>query len=140
MPNLEPTEHELRREIADLSFRIFRYSELQGAQEGLAADMRRVAGNLEFHVGPLRGVFAPVRSLHTPATWTGNAATQSRTRLDDHETRCNHAISSIDNMIEDLHEQAQAASTAAAGYRSDVTSLRQDLFRVENELEDVYAQ
>ena len=73
----------------DRALRSMRYWDGRAnAYVALAEDMRRTARELDASVAPLDGVLAPVRDLHVPSTWEGNAATQSRLRLDAAEDRC----------------------------------------------------
>ena len=107
----------------------------------LAQDMRRTARELDNAVAPLDGVLRPVQDLHTASTWEGNAATQSRIRLDAHQDRCASAIRTIHHLIADLDDEARTASVRADDARDRQRQYRLTASRIEVELgafDDVY--
>ncbi len=107
----------------------------------LAEDMRRTARELDASVAPLDGVLAPVRDLHVASTWEGNAATQSRLRLDATEDRCASAVRTIHHLIADLQDEAVAVSARADDARDRQRQYRLTASRIEVELgafDDVY--
>lgn len=82
-----------------------------------AEHIRFVARQLASEVSPLRSAFNTVRTQHTPSAWTGEAATGSRQRLDQHEQRCVSAVRTVDLLIDDLEAEALATSARAADAR-----------------------
>jgi hypothetical protein len=71
-----------------------------------AAELRRVAHSLDDDLDRLDGVLKPVRDLHWPRVWIGDAATASRDRLDEHEIRTVAAVQVIGNLVADLRSEA----------------------------------
>lgn len=106
-----------------------------GLESELAEQMRRIAHELDASAAPLDHVLAPIRDLHTPQTWDGNAATQSRRRLDAHEDRCATAIRAVHYVIDDLQTQAQAASRRAQDAWENHRSYQRTASRIEVELD-----
>lgn len=107
--------------------------------EARAADMRRVARNLEGEVDKLNNVFLPIRLLHTANTWQGNAASLSRQRLDGHEDRFHSAIRMINGTIGDLtgaaatnDGRAQSARNTRDHYRRQATAIETELGQYDN--------
>ncbi len=126
----------------DRALRSMRYWDGRAnAYVALAEDMRRTARELDASVAPLDGVLAPVRDLHVPSTWEGNAATQSRLRLDAAEDRCSSAVRTIHHLIADLQDEATIASARADEARDQQRQYRLTASRIEVELgafDDVY--
>ena len=75
--------------------------------EANAEQMRLVAQLLIDQVAPLRTELDHVIDLHTNSTWEGQAATQSRLRLERQHDRCRRAIRTIDDLIDDLQARAR---------------------------------
>lgn len=99
-----------------------------------AAEMRRTARELDAAASTLDRVLAPVQNLHVTSTWEGNAATQSRLRLDAHHDRLTTAIRTIDLLIGDLESEATTASVRASNASDEYTRYRQRVGRIEVEL------
>lgn len=98
MASLIQIEGYLREETAWAQ----RAADLDGQQR----DMREVARRLSEELTPLNNLFLPIRELHNTSTWEGNAATQSRTRLDGYENQYEAAVRSINGLIDSLNSRA----------------------------------
>ena len=81
-----------------------------------AADLRHTGSRLDDASVGLSSVLQPIHDLHTPATWTGQAATQSRRRLTAHQDRCTAAQRAIDDLIADLEAEAAVQESFASTY------------------------
>lgn len=123
-------EDVLEQSEAELS-RLHDQVELHGEY---AARARAVAGQLTDNVAPLRSLFDGIRSLHTTATWQGNAATESRSRLDVHELRTTQAVRQIDALIDELVERAQQFERQRSAGLGQIEDLRWQVHLVELEL------
>ena len=121
------------REAAATSYEI----QARGHEDS-AMQMRQIANDLSFEVEPLRTVFRPIRALHIPNTWEGQAATASRTRLDGHEARTNSAIRSIDGLIEDLQDRAVIEDGLGDGLRGQANSLRSGNWTLQRQINALY--
>lgn len=102
--------------------------------DGYAAEqveMRRVARALRAEITPLNNLFMPIRGLHDSTTWEGNAATESRRKLDTHEDRFGSAVTSINGLASDLDiragelagEESRARGSAAYFERRKESAL-----------------
>jgi len=115
-------------------------SQLSGeawAAEQRAETLRSVASQMTNNIDPLRGVFTPVHRYHTVNTWEGNAATQSRTRLDTHEGRTTGAITTLDGIVDDLYDAAALADGAASSARSQASSTSWRLSQARDDLDEL---
>ena len=99
-----------------------------------AAQARALAQSLTNTVQPLRSLFDPIRSLHTTTTWQGNAATESRVRLDGHEARTNQAVRQIDALIDDLEQLALQLEQQRNAGLSEIEDLRWQMYLLEKQL------
>lgn len=96
--------------------------------------VRLVIGQLATEVHPLRGALRNVRTHHTPATWTGTAATRSRRRLDQHEDRCASAVRVIDHLIDDLETHALRTAALADDAHTNLERERRSARSIERTL------
>jgi len=99
-----------------------------------AAQARSLAANLTATVQPLRSLFDGIRSLHTPTTWQGNAATQSRIRLDAHEARTYQAIRQLDALIDDLEDRALQLEQLRSTRLGEIEDLQWQVYLLEKRL------
>lgn len=110
------------------------WTSVETTADDRAADCRRVASAIRANTDPLSTVLQPVFDLHTTHTWEGNAATQSRNRLDIHSERATGAITTLRGLATDLEAEAAVAAlradTAAqevANYAWKITMAQDDL-------------
>lgn len=110
---------------------------LNGAVEQYGAhaeQARALARDLTATVAPLRSLFDGIRSAHTPATWEGNAATQSRSRLDTHEIRTAQAVRQIDALIDELTDRAYQLEQQRNAGLDQIEDIRWQLAMFQGEL------
>ncbi len=113
---------------------IRRWTDAAHQFESEAEDARRLARELGDELAKLRGLFDPVRTLHTRATWEGNAADQSRRRLDQHEDQFTIGRWQIDRLIDQLETKALTAARAAEASRDSIDSAQRTAWNLEAEL------
>lgn len=131
--------HELDRrrnqaELAETYADIRQWSDSAHRFEATAEDARRIAHLLDDEIGQLRRIFDPVRALHTSSTWEGNAADQSRRRLDRHEDQLTIGLWQIDRLVDQLETKAIAATRAADASRDSIDSAQRRAWSLEAEL------
>lgn len=126
----------LRRELQDL--RSQASSDRRGASNAdqAAADMRRVADQLETAVSPLTRVFAPIEGLHDTSTWEGNAAAASRVRLGSLIGQTESANRSVGTVIVDLRGAAAIHEATADRLWGDYSAATRQV----NGLEDILGE
>lgn len=105
--------------------------------EATVAEMREVARQLRGEITALGDPFTAIQGLHTPATWTGNAATQSRQRLDTHEERFRDAVRSVETLATSLSDDAAELGRDASGARAQESARRSNARAIENQLADL---
>ncbi len=113
-----------------------RRSELLAADRAAdrAADLARVRLYIERRAEPLTNVLSPIDGLHKDQTWQGNAADQSRTRLDGHHTRLNTATARIDQILDDLASARRSAITEHENAESTAYRLLLEIRDIEYHL------
>lgn len=99
-----------------------------------ANNMQRVADELDRVSEPLFHVIRPVRDLNTTSTWDGNAAIQSRRRLDIHQDRTNATLRTVDRLADDLRSDARIATYHSSQARDRQHDARRTAARIEIEL------
>ncbi len=125
----------LRHELQDLR------AQASGSRRGAinadaaAADMRRVADQLDLVVSPLLTVLTPIVDLHNAHTWEGNAAEASRTRLRDLIDRTDSAHRSIGNVVADLRNAAATMEATADRLWGDYTAADRQVIGLESLLD-----
>ncbi len=112
------------REWSDSAYRL----------ETEAEDAGRTARLLDDELSQLRGIFDPLRALHTRSTWEGRAADQSRRRLDQHEDEYLTGLRRIDRLVDELNARAIVARRAADVSRDSIESARRQAWKLEAEL------
>ncbi len=100
----------------------------------LADEARLLALQLSEAVHPLRPMFNGIRSLHTTQTWLGNAATLSRSRLDEHESRAVQAIQQIDALIDDLRDRAHHLEQLRSLGLTEIEDLQWAVYLLQTQL------
>ena len=133
--------HALEAELATAYANMGYWQRVVEQTSDRAEELRQIARALDFEVQPLRTVFSPLRGLHTAQTWEGQAATNSRNRLDEHELRCVTAIRAIDTLVDDLESEALQAESRAATAASSYDTMRRTAATLEiqlGRLDDVY--
>lgn len=131
--------HRKSEQRSDLWSDVRVYEGRERAAEDRAEELRSVARNIDAQTGPLRQVFLPIRGLHTATTWEGNAATQSRTRLDIHESRTSGAITTLDALVDDLYAEATRADADASSARASAGSARWSIGRLTDQINGLAA-
>jgi len=102
-------------------------------------DMQRVSRLLQAEVTALHNLFLPIRSLHTTATWEGDAATLSRQRLDTTESRFAAALAMINSLIGDLRGEIIATERLRTNARANEDAHRREANALQTTLNAVTA-
>lgn len=126
VPEVEDEIAEHHAELSALHSEVNQYGEY-------AEQARALARELTNTVAPLRSLFDGIRSLHTTATWQGNAATESRSRLDIHEIRTAQAVRQIDALIDELTDRAHRLEQQRSAGLGQIDDLRWQIYMLEKQ-------
>lgn len=119
---------------------LWRWQRNERDAEARAAELRLVAEGIKTEMVPLDGLFISINGLHNSTTWEGNAATQSRTRLDTNEGRVSQARDMLNGLVLDLEaEEAQAEGQAAVA-RTYAGYAWTNISRLNGEIDELEAQ
>ena len=114
----------LENEIRDIRWVDRQRSTRIETLRGNAREATHVRGQLVEQRQALHYLFMPIRGMHTARVWQGNAATESRRRLDLHEERFQAALRAVDVSVEQLEVHAatverQVRDEQSASYRAN---------------------
>lgn len=124
----------LKDELDDLRESLSYWRREAAGLEDLAEEMRKVAADLRREVDILGDPFIPIRRLHNTSTWEGNAARQSRQRLDTNEGRFRGATRSIEGLAASLSADAGTTSSRAVRARREESAYFRQVVDIELEL------
>ena len=122
----------LRHELQDLRAQAGGNRRGAANADHLAAEMRRVADHLDQAISPLKNLLSPIRGLHTPSTWEGNAADASRDRLEDLVAQTAWATGSISSVADDLRAAASVQEVTADRLWGDYTAANRQIRGLED--------
>lgn len=134
MSTIDTGTQQRQIQLAETYATIREWSDSASRLETEAEHAGRTARLLDDELSKLRGIFDPLRSLHTRSTWEGRAADQSRRRLDQHEDEYLTGLRQIDRLVDELDARAIVARRAADVSRDSIELARRQAWKLEAEL------